>query len=268
MRLGVGLRPIMFFTLLCWHRSKYLAEVLSQRTIFGLRPCRQLVPLSTGRTIVTVTLLYLLAVNINTHRTMSVSFIGSSLTTPKLATGFGSNTQPNQPNQTSLFGAAKPFGGTSTSGGGLFGNSTATAGSSTGFGGFGANNTTANTSSPFGGASTGGGLFGSTASKPAFGTGGSSGGLFGAGGFGTTNAQPTGAFGAPASTALSSVNPQTDGTGSTPFQPFTEKESGSAQTNHFQSISFMQPYQKFSFEVGSLSRACTVRSLLMLVFRN
>lgn len=182
---------------------------------------------------------------------MSTSLIGSSLTSPKSPTGFGSNTQqPNQSQQTSLFGAAKPFGGT-TSSGGLFGNSTATAGPSTGFGGFGATNTTANTSSPFGGATTGGALFGSTASKPAFGTGGSSGGLFGAGGFGTTNAQPTGAFGAPASTALSSVNPQTDGTGSTPFQPFTEKESGSAQTNHFQSISFMQPYQKFSFEVRS-----------------
>ena len=184
---------------------------------------------------------------------MSVSLIGSSLTSSKSTTGFGSNAQqPNQSSQSSLFGAAKPFGGTSTSGGGLFGNTTATAGTSTRFGGFGATNTAANTSSPFGGG-TGGGLFGNTASKPAFGTGGPSGGLFGAGGFGTTNTQPTGAFGAPASTALSSVNPQTDGTGSTPFQPFTEKESGSAQTNHFQSISFMQPYQKFSFEVSSPS---------------
>ena len=199
---------------------------------------------------------------------MSLSLIGSSLTSPISPTGFGSNTQPNQTNQSSLFGAAKPFGGTSTSGGGLFGNSTATAGASPGFGGFGANNNAANTSSPFGGGSTGGGLFGSTASKPAFGTGASSGGLFGAGGFGTTNAQPTGAFGAPASTALSSVNPQTDGTGSTPFQPFTEKESGSAQTNTFQSISFMQPYQKFSFEVGSPFPAYIVRSVLMLWFRN
>lgn len=200
---------------------------------------------------------------------MSVLSIGSSLTSRKPGTGFGSTTQPNQPNQPSLFGAAKPFGGgTSTSGGGLFGNSTATTGSSAGFGGFGGSNPTANTSSPFGGATTGGGLFGSTASKPAFGTGGSSGGLFGAGGFGTTNSQPTGAFGAPASTALSSVNSQTDGTGSTPFQPFTEKESGSAQTNHFQSICFMQPYSKFSFEVSNPSQAYIDCTLLISTSRN
>ncbi len=174
--------------------------------------------------------------------------IGSSLTSPKPAGGFGASAPNNQSSQGSLFGAAKPFGTTATSGGGLFGNNTATAGASTtGFGGFGANNTAVNPSSPFGGGTTGGGLFGSSANKPAFGTGGSQGGLFGAGGFGTT--QATSAFGG-SGTALSSVNPQTDGTGSTPFQAFTERESGSAQTNHFQSISFMQPYQKFSFEVS------------------
>jgi len=181
---------------------------------------------------------------------MSLSIVESSLTYASSSTGFGSNPQPNQPNQQSLLGAPKPFGQTTTSGGGLFGNNTATAGSSTGFGGFGTNSNTTNTSSPFGGGNTGGGLFGNSANKPAFGTGGSSGGLFGAAGFGTTNTQPTSAFGSPASTALSSVNPQTDGTGSTPFQATTERESGSAQTNHFQSISFMQPYQKFSFEVS------------------
>ena len=201
-------------------------------------------------------------------RPMSVSLIGSSLTSRGSLTGFGSNPQPNQPNQQSLFGAAKPFGGTSTTGGGLFGNSTATAGSSTGFGGFGANTATTNTSSPFGGGTTAGGLFGGSATKPAFGTGGQSGGLFGAGGFGTTNTQPASAFGAPASTALSSANPQTDGTGSTPFQAFVEKESGSATTNHFQSISFMQPYQKFSFEVSGQSLPCRNFFSLTVVIRN
>ncbi|KAI9879573.1 MAG: hypothetical protein M1830_008107 [Pleopsidium flavum] len=178
-------------------------------------------------------------------QSMPESTVESSLTSPPSSIGFGSNPQPNQ--QT-LLGGAKPFGQTTTSGGGLFGNNTATATSSTGFGGFGTNSNTTNTSSPFGGGNTGGGLFGSSTSKPAFGTGGSSGGLFGAAGFGTTNSQPTGAFGSPASTALSSVNPQTDGTGNTPFQATTERESGSTQTNHFQSISFMQPFQKFSFE--------------------
>ncbi|KAI9814647.1 MAG: Nuclear pore complex protein Nup98-Nup96 [Pycnora praestabilis] len=172
-------------------------------------------------------------------------------------TGFGtSGTQQSSP-----FGAAKPFGATNTtsSGGGLFGNNTATAGSSTGFGGggFGTTNNTTNNSSPFGGGNTGGGLFGTN--KPAFGAAASnpSGGLFGSSastGFGAANNAPatttttTGAFGGAVGTALSNgPTPQSDGTGGTPFQAFTEKDVGS-QVNHFQSISFMQPYQKFSFE--------------------
>ncbi|KAI9700010.1 MAG: Nuclear pore complex protein Nup98-Nup96 [Candelina mexicana] len=153
-------------------------------------------------------------------------------------------------NQTTPFGASKPFGtNTTSSGGSLFGGQTATAGSSPSFAGFGNNNNTTNTSSPFGAASTGGSLFGNN--KPAFGsnTGNTSGTLFGGtntGAFGT-NTTTGGAFGSPASTALGGANPQSDGTGSTPFQAFTEKDVGN-QTNHFQSITFMQPYQKFSFE--------------------
>ncbi len=120
----------------------------------------------------------------------------------------------------------------------MFGGNTATAGSSTGFGGFGA--TTSNSS---------GGLFGQ--SKPAYGTGGS---LFGtaSGGnaFGTPNNQPISAFGAPTSSALSAATAESQGTGSTPFQAYSEKESGSSVSNQYQSISFMQPYKNFSFEVN------------------
>lgn len=86
--------------------------------------------------------------------------------------------------------------------------------------------------SAFGGTTTGSGIFGATT-----------------GGFGSSNTTQTGAFGAPASTALGGGNLQSEGTGAVPFQPFVEKDSGTTQTNHFQSISFMQPYQKFSFEV-------------------
>ncbi|KAL8665878.1 MAG: hypothetical protein Q9168_007607 [Polycauliona sp. 1 TL-2023] len=151
-------------------------------------------------------------------------------------TGFGGSTS-------SPFGGASAFGSNSSSGGGMFGSNTATAGNSSGFGGFGGNT-----------ANTGGGLFGGT-SKPAFGaqqpsTGGS---LFGGGSnaFGSSNAQTTGAFGAagPSSTALASNVAECQGTGSTPFQAFSEKDTPTgAQTNHFQSITFMQPYKNYTFE--------------------
>lgn len=171
--------------------------------------------------------------------------IASSLTCPlTTGSGFGAST-------TSGFGSKPAFGNTATTGGGLFGASTTASG--TGFGGFGSNNTTSNAATPFGAAaSSGGGLFGS-ASKPAFGTGSSTGGgLFGGGstgtGFGQSNTQ-TGLFGAPQSTALGTVAGDCQGTGSTPFQAFTEKDApNSSHTNHFQSISFMAPYNKFSFE--------------------
>ncbi|MCJ1472218.1 Nuclear pore complex protein Nup98-Nup96 [Lambiella insularis] len=166
-------------------------------------------------------------------------------------TGFGASTS-------TPFGGAKPaFGSTSTGGGGLFGSGNTTTGGSGGFGGFGANTSnTTNNASPFGsGNTTGGGLFGN-ASKPAFGTGSTGGGLFGNANSGTSfgqgNTQTPSLFGAPPSTALQSTNANVEcvGTGSTPFQPFTEKDApgSGATTNHYQSISCMQPYLKFSFE--------------------
>lgn len=166
--------------------------------------------------------------------------------------GFGANTSGNQ---SSPFGGAtnKPFGQqSSTTGGGLFGGNTATAGTGGAFGGFGTNTQTS--SAPFGGGGGGGGggLFGGN--KPAFGTSGNtSTGLFGTGtggvsGFGTSNNAQTGAFGAPAATAFG-PNVQSEGTGSTPFQPIVEKDTAASQTNHFQSITMMPQFQKFSFEV-------------------
>ncbi|KAI9764676.1 MAG: Nuclear pore complex protein Nup98-Nup96 [Candelina submexicana] len=186
-----------------------------------------------------------------TRSPLGLSDAESTELTSFLSTGTGSAFGTTN-NQTTPFGASKPFGtNTTSSGGSLFGGQTATAGSSPSFAGFGNNNNATNTSSPFGAASTGGSLFGNN--KPAFGsnTGNTSGTLFGGtntGAFGTGNNTTTGgAFGSPASTALGGANPQSDGTGSTPFQAFTEKDVGN-QTNHFQSITFMQPYQKFSFE--------------------
>ncbi|KAI4104303.1 MAG: hypothetical protein LQ339_003922 [Xanthoria mediterranea] len=151
--------------------------------------------------------------------------------------GFGATGSTSSP-----FGGTTAFGTNASSGGGMFGSNTATASNSSGFGGFGGNT-----------ANTGGSLFGG-ASKPAFGaqqpsTGGS---LFGGGsnGFGSNN-QTAGAFGAaaPSSTALATNVAECQGTGSTPFQAFSEKETPSGtQTNHFQSITFMQPYKNYSFE--------------------
>ena len=157
-------------------------------------------------------------------------------------TGFGSGTN------NSAFGQSQPaFGAanTTSSGGGLFGGGTATAGTSSGFGGFGTNSNNASS----------GGLFGQAAQKPAFGSGTSGGGLFGSGntggGFGQTNNQATSAFGAPMSSALGQNNAECQGTGSTPFSAYTEKEGTAGNTtNHFQSISFMSPYQRFSFEAS------------------
>ena len=162
--------------------------------------------------------------------------------------GFGSALTNSTP-----FGQNRPaFGSSTTSAGGLFGSGTATSGTSGGFGGFGGNS---NNSGNNNNASSGG-LFGS-ASKPAFGAN-TGGGLFGgggntAGGFGSSNTQNTSAFGT--SSALGQNVGECQGTGSAPFQPFTEKEGGTGnQTNHFQSISFMAPYKNFSFEVSFLFR--------------
>ncbi|KAL9020884.1 MAG: hypothetical protein Q9185_001847 [Variospora sp. 1 TL-2023] len=151
--------------------------------------------------------------------------------------GFGAS------NAAPFGGNASGFGTNTSSAGGMFGSNTATSGTSTGFGGFGNSNT-----------NTGGGLFGGGGvSKPAFGSQPATGGsLFGGGSnaFGSSNNQTTTAFGgAPLSSALASSNAECQGTGSTPFQAFQEKEGGTGnQTNHFQSITFMQPYKNFSFE--------------------
>ncbi|KAL9103589.1 MAG: hypothetical protein Q9163_001391 [Psora crenata] len=147
--------------------------------------------------------------------------------------GFGSSTNNNP-----AFGQSKPAFGASSSGGGLFGGGTSTAGGAGGFGGFGANNN--NNASA-------GGLFGS-APKPSFGSGSTLFGSANAGGFGSSNNQATSAFGAPVSSALAQNNAVCEGTGSTPFTAFTEKETASNVVNHFQSISFMAPYKNFSFE--------------------
>ena len=153
--------------------------------------------------------------------------------------GFGST-------QNNAFGA-KPggFGSTTTtSSGGIFGGGTATAGTSGFGGGFGSGGAT---STPFGQTSTGGGLFG--ASKPAFGATNTTSSPFG----GNTTQSPfggsSGGFGAPGTT-LGTNTAECTGTGSSPFQPFIEKEpnSTSNQQNAFQTISFQPPYQKFSQE--------------------
>ncbi|RAL17550.1 nucleoporin family protein [Aspergillus homomorphus CBS 101889] len=160
--------------------------------------------------------------------------------------GFGTN---NQTQGNSLFGTSKPsgFGTTQPSGtGSLFGsNATSTAGNS-GFGGFGS---PANTGSSGFGGSTGGGLFGANKTTGGFGN------TTGTTGFGTSGGSTGGfgggvapAFGGGSGTAFGQAVPPSDGTGSTPFSPFTEKDAASSVTNHYQSITFMQPYSKYSFE--------------------
>jgi nuclear pore complex protein Nup98-Nup96 len=171
-----------------------------------------------------------------------------------LTGGFGANNNNNNNNNTttpSAFGST-PFGGGAT-GGGLFSGGGATGGSTFG-GGFGASNT--NTPSGFGGASatTGSSLFGG-ASKPAFGAapatntgGGLFGGGGGTGGFGSNTA---GGFGSGATSggfgAGAAANTTNNGTASTPFQAHTEKD-GTSATQHYQTITFQQPYTNFSLE--------------------
>ncbi|KAK1999433.1 hypothetical protein LX36DRAFT_655472 [Colletotrichum falcatum] len=175
---------------------------------------------------------------------------GNNTSTPSTG-GFGSNTS-------TAFGAAKPaFGATPSTGGGLFGASNTNTSTSTGFGGFGANTATS-TSSPFGGASSGGGLFGG-ANKPAFGSAtntGTSGStsLFGggntSGGFGSTTAASGGGFGASMNPGIGSNVGDPPGTALTPFQAHQEKETTGAsnQSNSFQNILFQEPYKKWSSE--------------------
>lgn len=153
--------------------------------------------------------------------------------------GFGASTTATNP----FGGNRTAFGTSPASSGSMFGSNTATAGTSNAFGGFGGTNSSSTSGSLFAGSS-----------KPAFGSGNtSSGSLFGGGSggnsFGASNNQTTSAFGNPLSSALGANTADCQGTGSTPFQAYTEKESGSNVSNQYQSISFMQNYKNFSFEV-------------------
>ncbi|KAJ5923556.1 hypothetical protein N7454_008801 [Penicillium verhagenii] len=166
--------------------------------------------------------------------------------------GFGANNNQSG----SLFGQAQnrpaSFGGANTTGSaGGFGTNTATGGfgsagnASSAFGGGGSgfgsnNNNTPNANS------SGGSLFGKPAST-GFGTGGFASAPFG----GSTNATAisTGFGGGSVGNAgAESMPPHCDGTGGTPFSAFVEKDTNTNATNHYQSVSFMQPYSKFSFE--------------------
>ena len=162
--------------------------------------------------------------------------------------GFGSNNNQNS----SPFGSKPTFGSTTTSSSGSLFGGTSTAPA---FGGFGGNNTNnANTSTPFGSNTSSSSLFGQN--KPAFGgSSGNTGGLFAgsSNAFGSGNNNNTsgssGAFGAPASTAFGgNVQTQNQGTGSTPFSAFSEKDGPTGSNCYYQSIAFMQPYQNFSYE--------------------
>ncbi|EPS33451.1 hypothetical protein PDE_08413 [Penicillium oxalicum 114-2] len=162
------------------------------------------------------------------------------------SSGFGANNQSS-----SLFGGAQNnrpggFGTNTNTGQSLFGSTTPNTGSGFGAGtGFGS---TPTTTSGFGGsANTNTGLFGANKPATGFGTSSTGGAGFGSStttGFGTGAA--TAGFGG---TGTAFQGTQTcEGTGSTPFSAFTEKDQSSNATNHYQSISFMQPYSKFSFE--------------------
>jgi nuclear pore complex protein Nup98-Nup96 len=144
------------------------------------------------------------------------------------------------------------FGTPTTSGTGLFGGSTATSGGA-GFGGFGSGNTGgANTGGGFGSTgAAGGGLF---ANKPGgFGstttttpTPTATGGFGTGGGFGPTTG--TTGFGGATGSAFGGAVPPSDGTAVTPYNPVNEKDPGTSTTNSYQSITYMQPYQRYSFE--------------------
>ncbi|KAK1832502.1 hypothetical protein QBC39DRAFT_329978 [Podospora conica] len=173
-------------------------------------------------------------------------FGGGAASTGFGGTGFGTGTG---------FGAAKPaFGATTTtSGGGLFGSTTATAGPS-GFGGtgFGTNTAATTTTTPFGGGGATS-LFGGA--KPAttgFGTGTSAfgggaatggSGIFG-GGAATTTA--TG-FGATNNPGIGTNVGDPPGTANVAFTATIEKESNNpSQSNAFQNILFMENYKRWS----------------------
>ncbi|KAI4721019.1 hypothetical protein E4T48_02648 [Aureobasidium sp. EXF-10727] len=143
------------------------------------------------------------------------------------STPFGTANKP-------AFGQPAPATGNGlfASSGGGFGNNTA----SSPFG-------SAGTNSGFGNANAGGNLF-STAKPAATGFGG---------GFGNAaTTQPSNTFGTSTtgfgSAATAQQPPTNNGTGSTPFSAFVEKDNAANTNSHYQSITFMQPYQAFSFE--------------------
>ncbi|KAF2264676.1 hypothetical protein CC78DRAFT_616586 [Lojkania enalia] len=183
----------------------------------------------------------------NTNTTGSTMF-GQSNNTFGGSTGFGGNNASSSPfggggfgsKPTTSFGS-QPF-GTNTSGGGLFGGGSTSSAPS--FGGFGS--TATNTSTGFGSGGTSGGLFGQN--KTGFGGSSTGNTLFGGGstsgfgsnttsGFGGTN---TGGFGSSTQAAPN------NGTASTPFNAFTEKDSTGQQ--QYQTITFQQPYLHYSLE--------------------
>lgn len=145
----------------------------------------------------------------------------------------------NTSSTTPLFGNTTPATTTFGANSGGFGTNTGTA--------FGANNNASNTGSNFN--------FSGQTNKPAFGSNTSS-SLFGQGGSGTTQGFGSGsgsgssnAFGSGAGTALNQAVSTSEGTGVAPFQPTNEKEANGGNIS-YQSISFQQPYQKYSFEAS------------------
>ncbi|EGE86857.1 nucleoporin SONB [Blastomyces dermatitidis ATCC 18188] len=159
--------------------------------------------------------------------------------------GFGTNTAQSNP----MFGSQnKGFGaGTTTTGGNLFGASS-TPSTTFGGSGFGSGGT------GFGGTATGTtgtGVFGSTQQQPqqtGFGSAGQGSSMFGGTATGgTAFGQAGSAFGA-SGTALSGAVPPAEGTANPPFSAYTEKDQGSSITSHYQTISAMAPYSKYSFE--------------------
>lgn len=166
---------------------------------------------------------------------------GSSLFGSKPATGgFGSSTNTggglfgntsNSNNTPSFGGSGGAFGSAGTAGTGsgaapAFGGGTSSGGA---FGGFGANNNNNNNATS---------AFGSSQNKP----------LFGAGGSGTTGAfgGSNNAFGSGTALGQNAV-PPAEGTNGPAFTPWSEKEPNGTTVN-YQTITFMQPYQKYSLE--------------------
>ncbi|KAF4504653.1 hypothetical protein G6O67_008078 [Ophiocordyceps sinensis] len=162
--------------------------------------------------------------------------------------GFGSNTTAGGfGSKPTAFGSTTPTGGgflgssntnnATTTGFGGFGSTN--------------NNNTAATSSPFGGGTTsGGGMFASNANKTGFGaTNNASGSLFGAGNTSSAGGFGGGGFGAGNNPGLGGGVGDPPGTATTPFQAMTEKEPNSTnQSNSFQNILFQDPYKKWSAE--------------------